>query len=107
MRCTSYAPKGRTYRAARSVVHNIGPPTCLGDAVKENNCSRREFLGMSAAAAGASLAAHSMVPLPRTLIPAAVPATDRARFGMVGVGMPGHWRPSASIKLPGLECGAA
>src|SRR2546425_3843016 len=60
-RLRGYAWKGRTYRAARSVVHNIGPPTCLGDAVKETNCSRREFLGMSVAAAGASLAAHSMV----------------------------------------------
>src|SRR2546425_674150 len=107
MRCTSYAPKGRTYRAARSVVHNIGPPTRLGDAVKETNCSRREFLGMSAAAAGASLAAHSMVPLPRNLIPAAVAASDRVRFGMVGVGMQGNWLLSESIKLPGVECAAA
>src|SRR3989454_287176 len=107
MRCTSYAPKGRTYRAARSVVHNIGPPTRLGDAVKETNCSRREFLGMSAAAAGASLAAHSMVPLPRNLIPAAVATSDRVRFGMVGVGMQGNWLLSESIKLPGVECAAA
>src|SRR2546422_441789 len=107
MRCTSYAPKGRTYRAARSVVHNIGPPTCLGDAVKETNCARREFLGMSVAAAGASLAAHSMVPLPGNLIPAAVAASDRVRFGMVGVGMQGNWLLSESIKLPGVECAAA
>src|SRR2546428_2196093 len=107
MRCTSYAPKGRTYRAARSVVHNIGPPTCLGDAVKETNCSRREFLGMSVAAAGASLAAPSMVPLPGNLIPAAVAASDRVRFGMVGVGMQGNWLLSESIKLPGVECAAA
>src|SRR3989475_320468 len=107
MRCTSYAPKGRTYRAARSVVHNIGPPTGLGDAVKETNCSRREFLGMSVAAAGASLAAHSMVPLPGNLIPAAVAASDRVRFGMVGVGMQGNWLLSESIKLPGVECAAA
>src|SRR5947208_1659852 len=80
---------------------------CLGDAVKETNCSRREFLGMSAAAAGASLAAHSMVPLPRNLIPAAVAASDRVRFGMVGVGMQGNSLLSESIKLPGVECAAA
>src|SRR5229473_6391390 len=86
-----YTQKDRAYRAARSAVHNIGPPTCLGDAVKETHCSRREFLGMSAAAAGASLAAHSMVPLPRNLIPAAVAASERVRFGMVGVGMQGNW----------------
>src|SRR5438034_353387 len=62
---------------------------------------------MSAAAAGASLAAHSMVPLPRSLIPAAVAASDRVRFGMVGVGMQGNWLLSESIKLPGVECAAA
>src|SRR2546430_5562073 len=62
---------------------------------------------MSAAAAGASLAAHSMVPLPRNLIPAAVAASDRVRFGMVGVGMQGNWLLSESIKLPGVECAAA
>ena len=75
--------------------------------MKENNCSRREFLGMSAAAAGASLAAHSMVPLPRNLIPVAGAASDRVRFGMVGVGMQGNWLLSESIKLPGVECAAA
>src|SRR5436309_1937949 len=62
---------------------------------------------MSAAAAGASLAAHSMVPLPRNLIPAAVAASDRVRFGMVSVGMQGNWLLSESIKLPGVECAAA
>src|SRR5881296_1456521 len=62
---------------------------------------------MSAAAAGASLAAHSLVPLPRNLIPAAVAASDRVRFGMVGVGMQGNWLLSESIKLPGVECAAA
>src|SRR5438046_10729710 len=62
---------------------------------------------MSAAAAGASLAAHSMVPLPRNLIPAAVAASDPVRFGMVGVGMQGNWLLSESVKLPGVECAAA
>src|SRR2546429_7159993 len=62
---------------------------------------------MSAAAAGASLAAHSMVPLPRNRIPAAVAASDRVRFGMIGVGMQGNWLLSESIKLPGVECAAA
>src|SRR5712692_7028084 len=104
---TSATVRRPVYRAARSVVHNIGPPTCFGDAVKETHCSRREFLGMSAAAAGASLAAHSMVPLSRNLIPAAVAASDRVRFRMVGVGMQGNWLLSESIKLPGVECAAA
>src|SRR6266545_792666 len=81
----------------------------MGDAVKENNWSRREFLGMSAAAAGASFAAKGMVPMPHGLTPApgAVAASDRVRFGMVGVGMQGSGLLSESIRLPGIECAAA
>ena len=77
--------------------------------MKENNCSRREFLGLSAAAAGASLAAHTIVTLPHSLIPPAeaVAASDRVRFGMIGVGMQGNWLLSESIRLPGVECVAA
>src|SRR2546422_2254580 len=54
----------------------------IGDAMKKNNCSRREFLGMSAAAAGASFAAKGIVPLPLGLTPApeAVAASDRVRL---------------------------
>src|SRR6266404_5835968 len=80
----------------------------MGDAVKKNNWSRREFLGASAAA-GASLAAKPMVLLPHDLIPGpgAVAASDRVRFGMIGVGMQGHWLLSESITLPGVECAGA
>ena len=80
----------------------------MGDAVKKNNWSRREFLGASAAA-GASLAAKPMVSLPQDLIPmpGAVAASDRVRFGMIGVGMQGHWLLTESITLPGVECAAA
>src|SRR5213594_910509 len=81
----------------------------MGASVKQSNYSRREFLGMSAAAAGASLAAKTIVPLPRDLIPAAaaVPASDRVRFGMIGVGMQGSGLLSEAITLPGVECAAA
>ena len=74
-----------------------------------NNCSRREFLGMSAAAAGASFAAHTIVPKPQSLMPVAqaVPASDRVRFGMIGVGMQGSGLLAESIRLPGVECAAA
>jgi len=77
--------------------------------VKRNNCSRREFLGMSAAAAGASLAATTMAPLPHNLTtaPAVVTASDRVRFGMIGVGMQGSGLLAQSIGLPGVECAAA
>src|SRR5260370_39516973 len=64
---------------------------------------------MSAVAAGGSLAATRIVPLPHDLIPAPedVPASDRVRFGMIGVGMQGSWLLSTSIKLPGVACAAA
>jgi predicted dehydrogenase len=77
--------------------------------VKKNDWSRREFLGTTAAAAGASLAAKTIVSLPGDLIPApkALPASDPVRFGIVGVGMQGSWLLSESIKLPGVECAAA
>src|SRR3989449_381287 len=77
--------------------------------MKKNAWSSREFLRMSAVAAGGSLAAKTIVPLPRDLIPdpGAVPASDRGRFGMIGVGMQGSWLLATSIKLPGVECAAA
>jgi predicted dehydrogenase len=76
--------------------------------VKKNNFSRREFLGMSAAA-GASFTTKTIVPLPHDLITGrlAVPASDRVRFGMIGVGMQGSGLLSESIQLPGVECAAA
>src|SRR2546423_14443824 len=87
----------------------MDPPRAIEDAVKQNDCSRREFLGLSAAAAGASFAAHTIVPLPHSMLPApdAVAASDRVRFGMIGVGMQGSGLLSASIRLPGVECATA
>jgi len=86
-------------------VHSPG----MGGAVKKTNWSRREFLGTSAVAAGASLAAKTIVPLPydRGTPPGAGPASDRVRFGMIGVGMQGSGLLSQSIRLPGIECAAA
>src|SRR2546422_9806891 len=80
----------------------------MGDAVKKNNWSRREFLGASAAA-GAWLPATPMVLFRHDLFPArgAVAASDRVRFGMSGVGMQGNWLLSESIRLPGVECAGA
>src|SRR3982074_3109890 len=97
------------YRPVPGGGHNRRNPRDIGDAVKKNDCSRREFLGLSAAAAGASLAAHAIVPLPRSPLPPAeaVAASDRIRFGMIGVGMQGNGLLSESIRLPGVECAAA
>jgi predicted dehydrogenase len=70
--------------------------------------SRREFLGVSAAVAGASLIGS---PLPA---PAALPVraklgspNDRVRFGMIGVGMQGNSLLATSIGLENVECAAA
>src|SRR5436309_7068392 len=64
---------------------------------------------MSAAAAGASFAAKRIVPLPLGLTPApeAVAASDRVRFGMIGIGMQGSGLLSESIRLPGIACAGA
>jgi len=77
--------------------------------VKRNDWSRREFVGTSAAAAGASLAAQTIGPIPQRFLtrPPPGPASDRVRFGMIGVGMQGNWLLSESIQLPGVECAGA
>jgi predicted dehydrogenase len=71
--------------------------------------SRREFIGVSAAVAGASLAAKAARLAPNGLvIPArTVAPSDRIRFGMVGVGMQGSNLLATSIQLPGVECAGA
>ena len=57
------------------------------------NFSRREFLGVSAAAAGATLAAKTILLDPEPLFAASTrfAASDRLRFGMIGIGMQGNW----------------
>ena len=66
--------------------------------------SRREFLGVSAAAAGATLATRTLFLDP---IPMFADADSRVRFGMIGVGMQGNGLLANSIQLPGVECVAA
>ncbi len=77
--------------------------------MKTHTYSRREFVGLSAAAAGASLAGKPLGPLPAPLLPdpKAVAASDRVRFGMIGIGMQGSGLLSESIRLPGIECAGA
>src|ERR1700733_7980705 len=71
--------------------------------------SRRRFLEIGAAAAGASLAPKTMLLNPTPLLASArpVPPSDRVRFGMIGVGMQGSQLLAQSIELPGVECVAA
>jgi predicted dehydrogenase len=74
----------------------------------KNNFSRRKFLGMSAAA-GASIASQAILLSPEPLVASMrpYPASDRVRFGMIGIGMQGSGLLNESIKLPGVECAAA
>jgi predicted dehydrogenase len=70
--------------------------------------SRRKFLGISAAAASASVAGKTLLLEPQPLWAAqTVAPSDRVRFGMIGVGMQGSGLLGDSIELPGIECVAA
>ena len=70
--------------------------------------SRREFLGVGAAAAGASLLGAPLLPIPLQATQARrAPPSDRVRFGIVGVGMQGSNLLAESIRLDGVECAAA
>ncbi len=71
--------------------------------------TRREFIGVSAAAAGASIAGKTIELTPKPLLAPqrrAAPS-DRVRFGIIGVGMQGSGLLATSIQLPGVECAAA
>ena len=75
----------------------------------QNTFSRREFVGVSAAAVGGSIAAKNILlrPEPAEGPQPRVAPSDRVRFGMIGVGMQGSGLLGASIQLPGVECAAA
>ncbi|MCU1271948.1 MAG: oxidoreductase [Acidobacteriaceae bacterium] len=76
--------------------------------MKSSTYSRRTFLGMSAAAASATLGAKTLLLNPEPLLAAnAVSGSDRVRFGMLGIGMQGSNLLAQSIELPGVECVAA
>ena len=74
---------------------------------QKDSFSRRKFLGISAAAAGASLAAKTILLEPEPLFALATAASDRVRFAMIGIGMQGNWLLGQSIELPGVECARA
>ena len=76
---------------------------------KDHELSRREFLGVSAGYAGATIAAGSILPniKPLGARHARVPASDKVRFGIIGVGMQGSGLLGESIQLPEVECAAA
>src|SRR5437899_11149899 len=75
----------------------------------KSNFSRREFLGVSAAVAGGSLAARNVLLSQESeALPTGRAApSDTVRFGMIGVGMQGSGLLGTSIHLPVVECAGA
>ena len=73
------------------------------------NPRRRSFLRASAGVAGASAIAGIRLLEPEPWVAAAqlTSASDRVRFGIVGVGMEGSNLLSNAVQLPGVECVAA
>jgi predicted dehydrogenase len=76
--------------------------------MKKGQFSRRNFLGLTAAA-GTTLAAKTIFldPDPLWAIPQADAPSDRVGFGMIGIGMQGSGLLGNSISLPGVDCVAA
>jgi predicted dehydrogenase len=73
-------------------------------------CSRREFLKTGTVAAGAAAAANKLFLWDERLEAARYPrvaASDRIRFGIIGIGMQGSGLLASAIQLPGVECVAA
>jgi predicted dehydrogenase len=66
-------------------------------------------MGISAGVAGATLAGNTIFldPEPLFALPTNLAASDRVRFGMIGIGMQGSGLLASSITLPGVECVAA
>jgi predicted dehydrogenase len=77
--------------------------------MSKEDYTRREFIGVTAAVAGASLAEKTIRLTPEPIVTPRrnVAPSDRVRFGMVGVGMQGSNLLGSSIQLPGVECAAA
>src|SRR5215831_15124416 len=70
--------------------------------------SRRDFLATGAVAAGALVAGKTvMLPDPVYAEQGHSAASDRVRFGIIGVGMQGSGLLKNAIELPGVECVAA
>ena len=71
--------------------------------------SRRAFLRTTAGVAGASLVAGENFLKPEYMLASdqAVAASDRVRFGIVGVGMEGNSLLATAIQLQGVQCVAA
>jgi len=77
--------------------------------MSKNQITRRSFLQTTAGTTGAMIAAKQIALRPES-IPSALEmraASDRIRFGIIGVGMQGNGLLSTAVGLPGAECVAA
>jgi len=79
--------------------------------MSKNQMTRRSFLQTTTGATGAAMIAGKQFVLESEPIPYAwekpVAASDRVRFGIIGVGMQGNGLLATAITLPGVECVAA
>jgi predicted dehydrogenase len=77
--------------------------------VKKKNVSRRQFLGVTAVAAGATIAGKPLLTEEILLMDPALSPVEPApvRFGIVGVGMQGTELLGTAIRIPGVSCVAA
>lgn len=71
--------------------------------------SRRDFISLTASAAGATIAGNAILldPSPAWAMPQTVAPSDRVRFGIIGIGMQGSGLMANSLQLPGIDCAAA
>jgi len=79
--------------------------------MSKNQMTRRSFLQTTTGATGAAMITGRQFVLESEPIPYAwekpVAASDRVRFGIIGVGMQGNGLLATAITLPGVECVAA
>ncbi len=72
--------------------------------------TRRQFLQKTAGTAGALAVSRNILLQPEyipTALEKVVPASDRLRLGIIGIGMQGSGLLATAITLPGVECVAA
>jgi len=72
--------------------------------------TRRQFLQKTAGTAGALAVSRNILLEPEhipTALEKIVPASDRLRLGIIGIGMQGSGLLATAITLPGVECVAA
>jgi predicted dehydrogenase len=77
--------------------------------MRGSDYSRRSFLWTTAGAAAATVAAKRFILEPEPLFAAdrSIPAGERVRIGIIGVGMEGTGLLTTTVALPGVECVAA